>query len=135
MQFAYFNKTAAFKKNLYAIYNLQKRFHYFYILALLNSTFYSYVQVNINTSGQRDDYPSFSLYDYRNFLIPDLPIKDQIPYINFVIKILSLTQSEDYLQNTQKQTKVKNLEAEIDQLVYKLYDLTEDDIKIVEGKK
>jgi len=135
MQFSYFNKTAAFKKNLYAIYNLQKRFRYFYILALLNSTFYSYVQVNINTSGQRDDYPSFSLYDYRNFLIPDLPIKDQAPYINFVVKILHLTQSEDYLQNTQKQTKVKNLEEEIDQLIYKLYNLTPEEIEIVEGFK
>jgi len=135
MQFSYFNKTAAFKKNLYAIYNLQKRFRYFYILALLNSTFYSYVQVNINTSGQRDDYPSFSLYDYRNFLIPDLPIKDQTPYINFVIKILHLTQSENYLQNTQKQTKVKNLEEEIDQLIYKLYNLTPEEIEIVEGFK
>ena len=120
---------------MYAIYNLQKRFRYFYILALLNSTFYSYVQVNINTSGQRDDYPSFSLYDYRNFLIPDLPIKDQDPYINFVVKILHLTQSEDYLQNTQKQTKVKNLEEEIDQLIYKLYNLTPEEIEIVEGFK
>ena len=50
-------------------------------------------------------------------------------------KILSLTQSEDYLQNPQKQTKVKEYEREIDQLVYKLYGLTEEEIMIVEGIK
>jgi len=48
-------------------------------------------------------------------------------------QILSLTESEDYTENPQKQAKVKALEAEIDQLVYKLYGLTEEEIKIVEG--
>ena len=32
------------------------------------------------------------------------------------------------------QAKVKEYEHQIDQLVYKLYDLTEDEIKIVENK-
>ncbi|TET77259.1 MAG: hypothetical protein E3J41_07415 [Candidatus Cloacimonadota bacterium] len=60
--------------------------------------------------------------------------------------ILSLTQSEEYLKNSQKQAKVhpvrynrlsngvKKLERKFDQLVYKLYGLTEEEIKIVEGK-
>ncbi|GAI96587.1 unnamed protein product [marine sediment metagenome] len=42
---------------------------------------------------------------------------------------------EDYPQNHQKQAKVKALEAEIDQLVYKLYDLTPEEIKIVNPVK
>ena len=133
LQFSYFNEIAAFKKNLYAIYNLQERFHYFYILAILNSTFYSYVQVNLNTSGQRDDYPAFSLQDYKYFLIPELSSEDQNPYVDIVTKILYLTESDDYFENLQKQAKVKVLEREIDQLVYKLYDLTPEEIKIVEG--
>ena len=83
---------------------------------------------------------------------------------NLVDKILSLTQpacasacavgaagrylhadrSDDYLQNPQKpayaeasagrQAKVKQYERQIDQLVYKLYGLTEEEIKIVEGE-
>jgi len=47
-------------------------------------------------------------------------------------QFLSLTQSDDYLQNSQKQAKVKEYERQIDQLVYKLYELTEDEIRIVE---
>jgi len=49
-----------------------------------------------------------------------------------VNQILFLTQSEDYLENPQKQAKVKEYERQIDQLVYKLYDLTDEEIKIVE---
>jgi len=50
-----------------------------------------------------------------------------------VNKILSLTQSKDYLESSQKQARVKEYERQIDQLVYKLYDLTDEEIKIVEG--
>ena len=49
-----------------------------------------------------------------------------------VNKILSLTQSENYLENPQKQAKVKEYQRQIDQLVYKLYNLTDEEIKIVE---
>ncbi|MCD4676641.1 MAG: hypothetical protein K8S18_11710 [Desulfobacula sp.] len=58
-----------------------------------------------------------------------------MPFIKLVDRILAITKNEDYLQNLQKQAKVKALEAEIDQLVYKLYDLTPEEIKIVEGEK
>ena len=51
---------------------------------------------------------------------------------DLVSQILSLTQSEDYLKNLQKQAKVKQYQRQIDQLVYKLYDLTDEEIKIIE---
>jgi len=57
---------------------------------------------------------------------------EQQPFINIVNCILSITKDDDYLQNPKKQAKVKTLEAEIDQLVYKLYDLTQEEIKFVE---
>jgi hypothetical protein len=37
------------------------------------------------------------------------------------------------LIHPQKQARVKTLENQIDQLVYKLYDLTPEEIQIVEG--
>jgi len=49
-----------------------------------------------------------------------------------VDQILSITKDDDYLDNPDKKAKVKRLEKEIDQLVYKLYDLTSEEIKIVE---
>ena len=65
--------------------------------------------------------------------LEQLPIKQE-PFADLVNQILSITKSEDYAENPPKQAKVKALEAEIDQLVYKLYDLTPEEIKIVEGK-
>ena len=58
--------------------------------------------------------------------------KQQKPFIKLVDQILSITKDSDYLDNPNKQARVKRLEKEIDQLVYKLYDLTPKEIKIVE---
>jgi hypothetical protein len=76
------------------------------------------------------------------FQIPlsEIPIKristaEQKPFIRLTDRILAVTKDADCLINPQKQAKVKALEAEIDQLVYKLYDLTRDEIAIIEGEK
>ena len=45
---------------------------------------------------------------------------------------MNLTKDDNYLNNTTKQSKVKEYECEIDQMVYNLYGLTPDEIKIVE---
>ena len=56
----------------------------------------------------------------------------------------AITKDSDYLQNLDKQAKVINLEKQIDpvrcllsngvdQMVYKLYDLTPEEIAIVDG--
>jgi type II restriction/modification system DNA methylase subunit YeeA len=49
------------------------------------------------------------------------------------VEILTLTQSPDFETSKEKQEKVKELERQIDQLVYQLYNLTEEEIKIIEG--
>jgi adenine-specific DNA-methyltransferase len=51
-----------------------------------------------------------------------------------VDQILAITKDEDYLSNPSKQTKVKEIERQIDQMVYELYELTPDEIAVVEGK-
>lgn len=60
------------------------------------------------------------------------PLADQI--VQKVQEILTLTQFPDFETSQEKQQKVKELEREIDQLVYKLYGLTEEEIRIVEGE-
>ena len=59
----------------------------------------------------------------------------QQSFITLVDHILAITEDEDYLQNPQKQVQVKALEREIDQMVYQLYGLTGEEIRIVEGNK
>ncbi|MFN3599133.1 MAG: hypothetical protein ACK4VK_05295, partial [Aquificaceae bacterium] len=62
------------------------------------------------------------------------PKRDLYTRAVLVDKILSITQLYDYLSNPQKQKEVKKLEKQIDQLVYKLYGLTDEEIKTVEGE-
>jgi hypothetical protein len=48
------------------------------------------------------------------------------------VGVWEITKSSDYLENPVKK-EVKEYEKQIDQLVYKLYDLTPEEIKIVEN--
>jgi len=107
-------------------------FCYEYILALLNSKlaswFYYWFVYNRAVRTMH-----FDSYYIGKLPIKKIDLERQKIFINLVSQILSLTQSKDYLEDLRKQTQVKEYEYQIDQLVYKLYDLTEDEIKIVEG--
>ena len=101
-----------------------------YILALLNSKLY-YVWL-YNKGKRKGD--NLELYQTP---LSEIPIKKtddktQQQFIAIVDKILAITQTNDYLSNTDKQNRVKEYQNEIDQMVYKLYGLTDEEIKIVE---
>ncbi|MDD5525374.1 MAG: TaqI-like C-terminal specificity domain-containing protein [Smithella sp.] len=104
-----------------------------YLLALLNSRLLEFYFgfIGIMTAG--------GAFTLKYETIVEIPIKvisnaEQKPFISLVDKILSLTSFDDYLQNATKQVKVGEYEAEIDRMVYKLYDLSSEEIAIVEGK-
>jgi hypothetical protein len=67
--------------------------------------------------------------------------KKYLPYLNteqkgvisLVDKILSITKSSDHFEDLEKQAKVKEYEKQIGRLVYKLYNLTPEEIEIVEN--
>lgn len=104
-----------------------------YLLALLNSKLY---YLWLYHRGKRKG-EALELYQTP---LSEIPIKnisstDQKPFIEIVDKILNITTSEGYLENEDKKKRVKEYERQIDQIVYKLYGLTNDEIKIVEGKK
>jgi adenine-specific DNA-methyltransferase len=67
----------------------------------------------------------------KNEIREEFPIKiiseaDQKPFIDLVDRILAI-------KNENPEIDTKDLENEIDQLVYRLYELTDAEIKIVEG--
>jgi hypothetical protein len=102
-----------------------------YILALINSKlYYIWLYYRGKRKGETLELIAKPL--------SEIPIKkitesDQKPFINIVDKILAITKSYEYLQNHDMRSKVQEYERQIDQMVYKLYDLTEDEIKVVEG--
>jgi adenine-specific DNA-methyltransferase len=103
-----------------------------YILALINSKlYYLWLYHKGKRKGETLELIAKPL--------SEIPIKkisgnDQKPFVAIVDKILAIAESEDYQSSESKQTKVKKLQEQLDQMVYKLYDLTEEEFAIVEGE-
>ncbi|MCK4447549.1 MAG: Eco57I restriction-modification methylase domain-containing protein, partial [Candidatus Marinimicrobia bacterium] len=118
-------------KNVYPLENRleenSENFKLKYLLAILNSKF-AYRFLDSVRRSQIGFYPD----DLKKLPIKKISKIEQKPFIDKVDKILALTQSKDYLENPQKQAKVREYEREIDQIVYKLYGLTEEEKRIVE---
>lgn len=101
-----------------------------YILALLNSNLY---YIWLYNKGKRKG-ESLELYQKP---LSEIPIKKadeqtQNKFISVVDKILAITQTEDYLQNEEKQNAVKEYEKQIDIMVYKLYDLNYNEVLTID---
>ena len=101
-----------------------------YILALLNSKLMKFYFgfIGIMTAG--------GAFTLKHQTISELPIKEipitkQKPFISLVDKILTITKDDDYLVNFEKQDQVHNYECQIDEMVYKLYNLTPKEIEVV----
>jgi len=102
-----------------------------YLLGVLNSNpCLFYFNLICNSSGM--DTTQWKKFVMERIPVPKISPTDQKPFIEIVDKILDITKDEDYLKNPEKQAKVKAYEKRIDQMVYGLYELTKEEIKIVE---
>ncbi|POY34703.1 type II restriction endonuclease [Solitalea longa] len=97
-----------------------------YILALISSNVLSYFFIKNTAKSVRKMFPKIILNDLRKFPIKNISLERQKPFIELVTQILSI-------KNDDSTSVTTSLEKEIDQLVYELYELTEEEIKIVEG--
>lgn len=79
---------------------------------------------------------------YRSKFLEQLPLPEKVfdqektadTIEGLVDKIFAVTKDDNYSENTAKQAKILDYEKQIDQLVYKLYGLTSEEIKIVENE-
>ncbi|KKS19717.1 MAG: hypothetical protein UU78_C0076G0008, partial [Candidatus Roizmanbacteria bacterium GW2011_GWC2_41_7] len=116
--------------DVYYILQNNKKYLLKYILALINSKLY---YLWLYTRGKRKG-DMLELYQNPLSEIPikDIPEKQQKPFIELVDRILSITNDKDYLKNQDKQARVKAYGNRIDKMVYELYELTPEEINIVE---
>ena len=99
------------------VYDKTKEYSLFYCLALLNSFLLNkYYRAYYTDVNVKPTYLS-------QLPIPKFPIQKQTPFITRVEKILSLKK---------KNQDTTSLEKEIDVLVYHLYELTYDEVKIID---
>jgi hypothetical protein len=96
-----------------------------YLLAVLNSKvcdFYFFQKTALIAGGRK----RYTKQYVEQNPIPIIPDEQQQPFIELVNKILEIKKENS-------ETDTTSLEQEIDQLVYQLYELTPEEIKIIEG--
>lgn len=95
-----------------------------YLLAILNTPLCKWL-ISLQAAVRSGGFLEYKPMYVEMIPIPTTTEAQKSPIINLVKQILSNPDSPD----------VPRLEAEIDRLVYNLYNLTEEEIEIVEGKK
>lgn len=148
LTFTFDNEGYYFNNTVYFIDTDSK-----YLFALLNSKvvnyYYGFISSQLGAKGLR----AFTVY-LKEIPIPKIEEEKQQPFIKLVDEILEAKEKiKDYKILLEEATKTDNFdreiklkkeleilgnicttnEKEIDQMVYKLYDLTDDEIKIVEN--
>ena len=116
--------------DVYFITEPKSEYQLKYILSLLNSNLY---YIWLYNKGKRKG-ESLELYQKPLSEIPIKKADEQIQnkFVFIVDKILAITQTDDYLQNQEKQNAVKEYEKQIDIMVYKLYDLTYQEVLTID---
>ena len=123
-EFTYDTSELFFGFSFSSIIEKEKNYDLKYVLAILNSNFALYwYQGNCKKRGAGFDV---GVGKIRDFPIAKIPREQQEPLIVRVDKILEA-------KRTNPDADTSDLESEIDKLVYELYNLTEDEIAIVEG--
>jgi len=133
-QFAYDNKKMYCEDTTYSLTGG----HIEYLLAFLNSAAVYNIFYLFYSGGGIDG--EIKIYKLNLLPIPPITNKNSAvasQVVDLANQILAITQKPDYdpQANTEDNKRVKELEHQIDQLVYKLYDLTDEEIKIVERDK
>ncbi|MCX6556947.1 MAG: N-6 DNA methylase [Candidatus Aminicenantes bacterium] len=115
-----------------------------FVLGVINSRLLSYLYVNTSAIATKDDFRQTTLAELRHLPIPityvnaptDKQRHDKL--VGLVEKMLALTPklrgATAESEKAALQNAVTTTDAEIDRLVYQLYGLTKEEIKIVEGK-
>ena len=125
--------TATYDENNYyimsSLYNailIDNDYSLKYLLALINSTLFQYLMYKLTFEKTEGAFTKAKIFHYYELPVKIQTRSEQQPIIILVDRILEAKKLDP-------QSDTSALEAEINRLVYALYGLTEDEIKIVEG--
>ena len=139
------SETVITNKNLYVIKKLpSSKVSTFYILGLLNSRFISRLYLSQVSQATKDDFPQVTIRDTRQLPVPNInlsnkaDVKRHDKMVELVEGMLSLKKKEaaaktDFDKNSLAR-RIEATDRAIDELVYELYGLTEEEVRIVEGE-
>lgn len=113
--------------SLYAAIPRTDKFELTYLLGLINSHLFQFLMDKIAFEKTQGAFTKAKIYHYYSLPVRNVD-KEQQSYIDTLVKAILAAKKADPAADT------TTLESEIDQLVYKLYGLTDNEIAIVEGR-
>ncbi|MBT3239384.1 MAG: N-6 DNA methylase [Chloroflexi bacterium] len=134
----YVNEDFITNKNLYTIISNDIEIDNLIILAIINSKLFSYAYLKQVSQATKDDFPQVTIKDILALPFPEKEkvlrnSKVLLSLVRSVIdmnKNLSLAKTDH--ESTALERQIAATDRRIDELVYQLYGLTEEEIKIVE---
>jgi len=131
-------ETFVTNKNLYSVLPRDDRLDPHIVLAILNSRLISYLYLKQVSQATKDDFPQVTIRDILAMPFPPaLRIsKHSNPLLTLVERVLAsyrhLATASIPTDRVFYQRQINATDKQIDKLVYKLYNLTDDEIRIVE---
>jgi len=110
-------------------------FNLLYLLSILNSKLIAYF-LKINSRSKIDSYPD----DWKNVPIKMIKLSEQKPFIILAEKMLFLNKHLNEIgdkktsESAKLEEEIKNIDNQIDELVYDLYRLNKEEKDIVKGR-
>ena len=133
------SKSYITNKNLYSLLSRRDDIPLEIILAVINSRLVSYLYIEQVSQAVKDDFPQVTIADVLALPFPSFSGKSKaIASLQRNVAHLIAMQSHLLEVNTPHEGKalqrqISVTDSQIDQLVYELYGLTDEEIKIVEG--
>ncbi len=106
-----------------------------FVLGLLNSKLISFYHLNTSANAFKGAFPKLLIKDLLNIPLPEALPEYHTRLVSLVERMLALHKQSPRTPQEQEMVKreIESTDKGIDKLVYELYGLTEDEIKIVEG--
>ncbi|MBK9283048.1 MAG: Eco57I restriction-modification methylase domain-containing protein [Sphingobacteriaceae bacterium] len=119
------NEKFVTKKDIYTFKITNSKYTPYLLLAIINSKLISYLKTKGSASAKKDDFTQLTLNDIRQIFIPTAQKKDEERIKVLVNKLLEMKTIEN--------SNVDKIEKELDEIVYGLYKLSDEEIKIIES--
>ena len=140
----YCDEKLVFKKDINPFIINSPPWNPHFVLGVLNSKLISYLYINTSSIATKDDFRQTTLSELRSLPIPSISVQDveqkakHNKMVKFVERMLDLHKklaaAKVPAEKTRIQRQITTTDNQIDKLVYLLYDLTPEEIAIVEEK-
>lgn len=138
----YWHDQFVFKKDINPFIIIKSGWNPLFVLGVVNSRLLSYLYVNTSSIATKDDFRQTTLAELRSLPIPLLSLQDAEgkrqhgKLVKLVERMLDLHRQLAAAKIPDEKTRIQRqvdiTDKQIDKLVYDLYGLTQEEIKIVE---